>query len=139
MSNSTSKAFHSSIKDESKPSVTDYLEEICKEDNINFDEYISNHNNFEFTEIKDEYFINPLDESFFMVKPKYGFKDRIKSVWISLKNVKHSGYDPLDFRTLPVFMSHDLVATRLSTPWDRFKTFIKDQWQEIKWSWNFTP
>jgi hypothetical protein len=143
MSNSTSRVFHGIPHEKgtrgetmSLPTVQDYLKEICKEDNVDVDQYLANHT------------VKTLDTSLFtnlkpveITTPKnYGISYRVFSVWLTLKNIKHSGYNPFDFCNLPEFNTHDFdVATGTSKPWGRFKNFIKNQWWEIKWAWNYKP
>jgi hypothetical protein len=128
----------------SLPTVQDYLKEICKEDNVNPDDYLANHT------------VKTLDRSLpsrcrnvrsiqqdTLLSPKmtYTLLDRFKSIWIAIKSLRYTSYNIFDFN------SYDAVAgrweyfnyTKISTPWDRFKRFIKTQYREIKWAWDYTP
>jgi hypothetical protein len=128
----------------SLPTVQDYLKEICKEDKVDVDQYIANHT------------VKTLDKSLTsrcknvrsiqqdaLLSPKmtYNILDRIGSVCIAFKNIKYSSYNLFDFK------SYDVVAGRweyfnyskVSTPWDRLKRFLKTQYREIKWAWDYTP
>jgi hypothetical protein len=125
-----------------KPSINDYLSEICKEDNVDVNEYLSSENATKTIEVRDGYFrMNALSESLLNPKMTYDWKDRIKSVWIQFKSLRYTSYDILDFK------SYDIIDrpfeffcyTKVSTPWDRFKRFIRTQYKELKWAWNFTP
>lgn len=124
------------------------LEEMCKQDNVNIDDYLAEHNK---TRTVGEYkSLNTIrdirDESRYSPKMTYGMTDRFNAVWMVLKNLKYSFYRPFDFSTYPEY-TEDIdsyyvssgVKTKISTPWKRFKSFIKAQWNEIKWAWNFTP
>jgi hypothetical protein len=123
----------------SAPSVADYLAEICKEDNVDVDQYLKNHTvktldksltsrpkTFRSIHIQQDHLLNP--------KMTYNIWDRLGSVWLVLKDIKHSPYRIFDFNKYP----HDDYYND-STPWDRFKSFVKFQWTQIKWAWNYTP
>jgi hypothetical protein len=123
----------------SLPTVQDYLKEICKEDNVDLNEYLAK-----------THTIKTLDTSLFTsytnFKPvensnlkNHSISYRFFSVWLTLKNIKYSGYHPFDFRTYQVCDTYTEGATFKSTPWNRFKKFIRNQWLEIKWAWNYTP
>jgi hypothetical protein len=125
-----------------KPSINDYLSEICKEDDVDLNEYLSSENATKTIEVRDSYFrTNALSESLFNPKMTYDWKDRVKSVWIQIKSLRYTSYNILDFK------SYDTIDrpfeffcyTKVSTPWDRFKRFVRTQIKELKWSWNFTP
>lgn len=128
----------------SLPTVQDYLKEICKEDNVDVNEYLAKHNDTRTLDnVHNKWYTvgGPISQNFNLnPSMEYTWKDRVKSIWIVLNNIKYSGYNPFDFRTYPEFTPHDfVVATKVSTPWDRFKCFIKNQWRKIKWAWNYTP
>jgi hypothetical protein len=155
MSNSTSRAFKGiphgfpietgkTGETMSLPTVADYLKEICKEDNVDVDQYLANHTvktiDTSLTSkcrnvrsIQQDSLLNP--------KMTYTFWDRLKSIWIAIKSLRYTSYNLFDFKT------YDTVAGRweyfnyskVSTPWDRFKRFLKTQYREIKWAWNYTP
>jgi hypothetical protein len=141
MSNSTSRAFYGIPHETGKvgetmslPTVKDYLKEICKEDNVDVDEYLAKHN-----EIKT---VTDLSKIFKNVYPthdssntNYTLKDKFKSVWLTLSNIKYTAYRPFDFKIYPA----DSYFHSDSTPWGRFIGFIKFQWSEIKWAWNYKP
>ena len=125
-----------------KPSVNDYLAEICKEDNVDMNEYLSSENATKTIEIRDGYFrMNALSESLFNPKMTYDWKDRVKSVWIQFKSLRYTSYNPFDFKSYDkVYGNWEFFCyTKVSTPWDRFKRFVRTQIKELKWSWNFTP
>ena len=148
MSNSSSRAFHGTPHMTGKrgettvnPTVKDYLAEICKEDNVDVNEYLAKHNETRTITDVSKVFRNTIEQDC-RLNPsmEYTWKDRIKSVWIVLKNIKYTTYRPFDFKTYPEFSPHDfVVATGISTPWERFKRFVISQWYEIKWSWKYTP
>jgi hypothetical protein len=114
----------------SLPTVADYLAEICKEDNVDIDQYLKNHTVKTLDKSMTSGF-GSLPPLYSLISPKttYDWKDRIKSVWIVLKDIKHSPYRIFDFSSY-----YDD-----STPWGRFKSFAKFQWIQIKWAWNYTP
>ena len=128
----------------SLPTVADYLKEICKEDNVDVDQYLANHTvktldrslTSEFKNVRSiqqDHLLSP--------KMTYNLLDRFKSVWIAIKSLRYTSYNPFDFK------SYDTIAGRweyfnyskVSTPWDRFKRFLKTQYREIKWAWDYTP
>jgi hypothetical protein len=126
----------------SLPTVQDYLKEICKEDNVDVNEYLASENATKTIEVRYSYFKrNAQRESLFNPKMTYDWKDKIKSVWMQLESLRYTSYDLFDFK------SYDKVDgnfeffcySKVSTPWDRFKRFIKTQYKELKWAWNFTP
>jgi hypothetical protein len=130
----------------SLPTVADYLAEICKEDNVDVNEYLAKHNETRTLEVKKDWtkdignVLGKISQnSIHNPSMEYTWKDRIKSVWLVLKNLKYSRYNLFDFKKYQEFGPHDFVATSLSTPLSRFKKFIKNQWYEIKWAWNYTP
>ena len=125
-----------------KPSINDYLAEICKEDNVDLNEYLASENATKNIEVRDRYFrINALSESLFNPKMTYDWRDRIKSVWLQIKSLRYTSYNIFDFNVYDkVDGSFEFFCyTKVSTPWDRFKRFIKTQYKELKWAWNFTP
>jgi len=129
----------------SLPTVQDYLKEICKEDNVDVDQYLVNHT------------VKTLDNSLpsryrsirsiqqdALLSPKmtYTFWDRLGSIWIALKNIKYSSYNPFDFksyRECGYWRNDGHYPEKSSTPWQRFRRFIIHQKSEIKWAWNYTP
>lgn len=123
----------------SAPSIRDYLEEISKEDNVNVDEYLSNPENTKTIEIKGDIAVIP-DE---LLNPKmtYDWKDRLLSVWIQFKNIEYSMYNILDFRTYKEWNDNDYGCSyrKVSTPWKRFKNFVKIQYKELVFAWTYTP
>jgi len=129
----------------SVPSVADYLAEICKEDNVDVNEYLAKHNETRTVADVTKNWNNTLgritQNSIYNPSMEYTWKDRIKSVWIVLKNIKYSGYRPFDFKTYKKYTEDGLyfIKNKSSTPWERFKRFVMFQWYEIKWAWNYTP
>jgi hypothetical protein len=115
-------------------SVNDYLAEICKKDNVDVDEYLAKYNQTKT--------VTDLSKIFKIVYPTYDssnmnytLKDKFKSVWFVIKNIRYSAYNPFDFKIYP----EDGYFYNDSTPWNRFIGFIKFQWSEIKWAWNYKP
>jgi len=143
MSNSTSSAFHGLPFESGKqgetvsvPSIRDYLEEISKDDNVNVDEYLSNPENTKAIEIRSN--INMLPDMLLNPKMTYDWKDRLLSLWIQFKNIKYCGYNPFDFAIYPEY--NNLFYTfKKSTPWNRFKYFIRSQIRDLRWAWDYTP
>jgi hypothetical protein len=120
----------------SMPSIRDYLEEISKEDNIDVDEYLASSESTKTIEIKSNLSM-PLEV---MLNPKmtYDWKDRLLSMWIQFKNIKYCGYKPFDFNIYPEY-NNFFYTYKNSTPWKRFKFFIRSQFMELKWAWQYTP
>ena len=130
------------------PTVADYLAEICKEDNVDVNEYIAKHNDTKTLEVKKDwtkdlanvYVLGKISQnSIHNPSMEYTWKDRIKSVWLVLKHIKYSSYNPFNFSTYPQYSPDGLNLMNISTPWKRFMCFVKTQWYEIKWAWNYTP
>jgi hypothetical protein len=124
------------------PTVQDYLAEICKEDNVDVNEYLAKHNETRTLEIKKDWtkVLGEISQnSIHNSSMEYTWKDRIKSVWLVLKNLKYSSYNPFNFSTYPQYSPDGLNLMNISTPWKRFICFVKTQWYEIKWAWNYTP
>jgi len=149
MSNSTSSAFKSLPVETGKqgetmviPTVKDYLAEICKEDNVDVNEYLAKHNETRTVADVSKVFRNTIEQDC-RLNPsmEYTWKNRVKSVWIVLNNIKYSSYRPFDFKTYKKYTEDGLyfIKNKSSTPWERFKRFVMFQWYEIKWSWNYTP
>jgi hypothetical protein len=128
----------------SLPTVQDYLKEICKEDNVDVDQYLENHT------------VKTLDKSLpsrcryvrsiqqdALLNPKmtYTIADRFKSIWIAIRSLKYTSYNIFDLKTYDEIKRNweYFKYTKTSTPWKRFKRFIKTQFREIKWAWNYTP
>ena len=125
-----------------KPTVKDYLVEICKEDKVDIDQYLANHNDTRTIEVRNPFrntLIPSQINSILNPSMEYTWKDRIKSVWLVLKNLKYSSYNPFNFSTYPQYSPDGLNLMNISTPWKRFMCFVKTQWYEIKWAWNYTP
>ena len=114
-------------------SVNDYLSELCKEDNVDVNEYLSKQNNERQLEERKEYpskLLTMKQDALLNPKMTYTFWDRIYAVWIQLKLIREGFYDPFDF--------HYYSQTG-STPLGRFFKFVKHQWVQIKWAWQYTP
>jgi hypothetical protein len=129
----------------SLPTVEDYLKQICKEDDINAEEYIAKTNEIKTVDksilprcksirsIQQDALLNP--------KMTYTFVDRVKSIWIAIKSLKYTSYDIFDFNKYDEVDGNweYFCYTKTSTPWNRFKRFLKTQFREIKWAWDYTP
>jgi hypothetical protein len=126
----------------STPSVVDYLTEICKEDNVDVNEYLAKHNETRTVTDVSKVFKNTFEQDC-RLNPsmEYTWKDRVKSVWIQIKSLRYTSYNLFDFKSYDkVDRSFEFFCySKVSTPWDRFKRFIKTQIKEIKWAWNYTP
>ena len=147
MSNSTSSAFHSLPVETGKqgetisvPSIRDYLEEISKDDNVNVDEYLSNPENTKAIELRSKGLPwHPMSDALLNPKMTYTWKDRLYSVWIQFKNIEYSMYNILDFRTYREFEDYGCTYIKVSTPWKRFKFFVRIQYRELIFAWTYTP
>jgi hypothetical protein len=126
----------------SMPSVTDYLAEICKEDNVDVNEYLAKHNETRTVTDVSKVFKNTFQQDC-LLNPsmEYTWKDRVKSVWIQIKSLRYTSYNLFDFNSYEKIDGNFefFCYSKVSTPWDRFKRFIKTQFKEIKWAWNYTP
>lgn len=127
-------------------SVNDYLSELCKEDNINVNDYLSKHNDTRTLVEESKNWDNILGlvqhNSLLNHSMDYTWRDRIKAVWMVLKNLKYSSYNPFDFKTYRecgYWRNDGYYPEKSSTPWQRFRRFIIHQKSEIKWAWNYTP
>jgi hypothetical protein len=127
----------------SAPSVADYLAEICKEDNVDVNEYLAKHNETRtITDVSKVFKITFEQDCRLNPSMEYTWKDRVKSVWIVLSNLKYSSYNPFDFKTYRecgYWRNDGYYPEKSSTPWQRFRRFIIHQKSEIKWAWNYTP
>jgi hypothetical protein len=144
MSNSTSSVVYKWPVESGKqgetvsvPSIRDYLEEISKDDNVNVDEYLSNPENTKAIELKGDIAVIP--DVLLNPKTTYDWKDRLLSVWIQFKNIEYSMYNILDFRTYREFEDYGCTYRKVSTPWKRFKSFVKIQYKELIFAWTYTP
>ena len=129
----------------SLPTVADYLAEICKEDNVDVNEYLAKHNETKTVEVRNHLRNTPYSyQGNVLLNPKmtYTLIDKFKSVWIVLSNLKYSSYNPFDFKTYRecgYWRNDGYYPEKSSTPWQRFRRFIIHQKSEIKWAWNYTP
>jgi hypothetical protein len=147
MSNSTSRAFKSTVKTNenlSTPSVKDYLVEICKEDNVDVNEYLAKHNETRTIDVRKP-FRNTLRShqinSIFNPSMEYTWKNKLEAVWVQIKSLRYTSYNLFDFNSYKKVDGNFefFCYSKVSTPWDRFKRFIKTQYKELKWAWKYTP
>jgi hypothetical protein len=126
----------------SLPTVADYLAEICKEDNVDVNEYLAKHNETRTVTDVSKVFKNTFQQDC-RLNPsmEYTWKDRFKSVWIQIKSLRYTSYNLFDFNSYEKVDGNFefFCYSKVSTPWDRFKRFVKTQIKEINWAWKYTP